>query len=104
MADDDKISIVTLTDEPDAGGERILGSGFKQRVDQIEVDVFAKEMNSFLKKLDKVLKEQPESIGNGFCMDEIQLNIQINAYGEIKLIGTLHAGIQSSMTLTLRKK
>jgi hypothetical protein len=97
-----EFTIITMTDESNTKGGLPFETSFKQKI-SMSSEVFSENLTLFLKNLSQVLEKQPESIGNGFSIDEIELNLTINASGGIELIGKAEVGVQSAITIKLKK-
>jgi hypothetical protein len=63
----------------------------------------AQRFKEFITAFETVLQECPENVGN-FSIDQLELNLTVNANGEIGLIGKISSGIATSIKVTLKRK
>jgi hypothetical protein len=100
-------SIWVITQEPEddvsksllpSVGRRIIAKSF-----EISNDVLAVHLEEFFKSFQMVLERLPNSIDH-FSIDEIQLNLDINASGGVELIGKGEAGLSTGLTFTLKRQ
>jgi hypothetical protein len=100
-------SIWVVTEEPEddlsksllpSVGRRVIAKSF-----EISNDVLALHLEAFFKSFQMVLGRLPSSIDH-FTVDEIQLNLVINANGGVELIGKGEAGLSTGLTFTLRRQ
>ena len=100
-------SIWVLTEEPQddlskpllpSVGRRVIAKSF-----EISNDVIALHLQEFFNSFQMVLGCLPSSIDR-FTIDEIQLNLTINASGGVELIGKGEAGLSTGLTFTLKRR
>jgi hypothetical protein len=100
-------SIWVITEEPEddisksllpSVGRRVIAKSF-----EISNDVLALHLEEFFKSFQAVLTCLPNAIDH-FTIDEIQLNLVINASGGVELIGKGEAGLSTGLTFTLKRR
>jgi len=96
-------TIITMTDDSNVKGGLPFGQSLAQKV-SIDTDVFSNNLNLFLVSFNQVLEKQPRSIGNGFSIDEVELNLAVNVSGGIELIGKADIGVQSAIKVKLKRE
>ena len=69
---------------------------------QVSAQILSDNLKSFLKNFEGVI--DPENDIGGFVIDEVELNLVVNAKGGIELIGKLEAGTQASMKIKLKRR
>jgi len=80
-----------------------LSQGREIKVFEVPSADLADKLALFLSDFQRVLEPQPSSFGS-FEIDEVELNLTVNAKGGIELIGTLGVGMESSIKIKLRRK
>jgi len=70
---------------------------------QISAELIAKNFRNFIKKFQDILGEQDHS-NDKFIIENIELNLAINAQGGIELIGKMSANIATSVKVKLVRK
>jgi hypothetical protein len=100
----DKYSFTIIATDDESNIQRGFPSlsDAKQKI-LLSPELFAENLKSFLDNFSKVLEKQPKTIGNGFAIDEIELTLAISASGGIELIGKAEVGMQSAITIKLKK-
>jgi hypothetical protein len=101
MSDDYDFEIITSDDVPDERG--ILSHAAPKKI-SVPSDVLVKGFGLFFKNLDKVLKEIPDPIGNGFSAEEMELSFSIGATGSIELIAKAGVDVKGAITIKLKRK
>jgi len=96
------ITILTLSDESNTKGGFPFGPTFKQKL-SVSPEVFSENLNIFLANFNQIIEKQPETIGKGFVIDEIELNLAVNASGGIELIGKADIGIEGGIKIKLKR-
>ncbi len=99
-------SIWVITEEPEdisksllpSIGRRVVAKSF-----EISNEVLALHLEEFFKSFQTVLGRLPTSIDH-FTVDEIQLNVAVNASGGVELIGKGEAGLSTGLTFTLKRQ
>ena len=95
-------TVITMPDETTTKSGLPFAPLTKQRVSMSSTDL-EKKLSEFLQSFGDVLEKQPESIGNGLKLDEIEINLSINASGGIELIGKAEVGVQSAIKLKFKR-
>lgn len=74
---------------------------------RVSADKLEAKMSEFLRVIGRVFKnaEQKANLTSGFCLEEIQLSVEVNGEGEVKLIGTgAKAGAKGAITLKFKRE
>jgi len=98
-----EFTIVTEPNKPNVG-EKSIGTSINHVVSKISSEVIAESFDGFINGLNEVLGKHSTSIGNGFVIDEIELNLTINASGSIELIAKAGAEIEGAIKMVLKRK
>ena len=69
---------------------------------QVSADVLSDNLKAFVKNFQGVI--DPEDDIGGFVIDEVELNLVVNAKGGIELLGKLEAGVQASIKIKLKRR
>jgi len=95
----------TIVAEPNkhGAGEKSLVDIPSHVVSKISSKVIAESFDSFINGLNEVLGKHPASVGNDFVIDEIELNLTIDASGSIELIAKADAKIEGAIKMTLKR-
>ena len=70
---------------------------------QVTSDTLAKNLESFLSNLESVIQVNPPN-DSPFYIDQMELNLAVNASGGIELLGKLEGGAQAGIKITLKRK
>jgi len=70
---------------------------------QVGSDVLAENLHDFLTNFEVILTKQPKPVG-GYLIDEIELNLTVNANGGVELIGKLGVGVQAAIKIKFRRQ
>lgn len=97
------ISILTNTDEADKNHGFQLGAKKVLAEVQVEAEVLEKNINEFLDSMSTVFGNIKTQISK-YELEEIELNLGINAKGGIHLIGTIDVEASTSIALKFKKK
>jgi hypothetical protein len=109
MADEDSISIWTAAEAaigtskaalPKLGGGITAGA---TEVVSVSVDTVRKNLSVFLEQIGPLLESSGEALKN-YDIDEIELNIAINASGGVELVGKLQAGAEAGLKIKLKRR
>ncbi|MHB9073685.1 MAG: Pepco domain-containing protein [Desulfobaccales bacterium] len=73
------------------------------QVVEIYPEVISKNLEFFLANFEPVLNGPGNNLGE-FEIDEIELNLNVNAEGGISLIGAIKAGVAASFKVKLKRK
>lgn len=92
-----------MTDDDSKSALPRLGKAAGMQVVKVGANVLAENMQSFLALLDEVLSNQPKSV-SGYSIDEIELNLAVNAHGGIELVGKLTAGMEAGIKIKLKAR
>ncbi len=108
MSKKDNIWIITM-DETQPGMEQLPQRGLDERSFSQKAigKVFSKEdlarhFGEFFANFRDILQEIPSDLG-AYKVDEIQLNLTVNAQGGFELIGKVEAGLVSGIGITLKR-
>ncbi len=102
MASSQKIEI--WTSAPSADAKAALPTFNKTRIEvtHVEASALSENLKTFLTEMQTVF-EIPKATTPGFQVDEIELNLGINAHGGIALIGKLEAGFTAGIKVKLKR-
>lgn len=103
MATNTVIEVWTDSQTTEAKAAVPMPAIFSRRAVDVKPEELSAKLKAFLSGFESVLRECPPVIG-GFSVDQIELNLAVNASGGIELIGKLSAGVQASIKLVLRKE
>lgn len=87
--------------------EKVVQAIRGTRVSAVSADKLEAKMSEFLRVVGRVFKnaEKEANLSSGFCLDEIQLSLEVNGEGEVKLIGTGgKAGAKGAITLKFKRE
>ncbi len=92
------------TDEPTGGEKAALPTLGRRMVERVSVDMslLSENLKEFIHDFQVILDEQPKS-PSGYCVDEIELSLGVNANGGIALLGKIEAGVQGSIKIKLKR-
>lgn len=77
--------------------------GYYQHIQKkFPTDALAKKFNEFINEIGNVFKGTPKALGD-LRLNEIELNLQINAEGGFDLIGKATVGMTTGIKVTLKK-
>ena len=81
-----------------------LPSFGRTRIDvaHVETTTLSASLETFLSDIESIF-EKSSSATSKFQIDEIELNLGVNAKGGVALIGKLEAGIQAGIKIKLRR-
>jgi len=96
------ITVVTVSDDSDTKGALPFKPNLPKQI-TIEPNDITSQMHTFLDNFQKIFEEQSQT-SNNFIIDEIELNLAINASGGIELIGKATAGIEGGIKVKLKRK
>ncbi|NER37400.1 MAG: hypothetical protein F6J93_26115 [Oscillatoria sp. SIO1A7] len=74
---------------------------------RVSADKLEAKMSEFLQVVGRVFKnaEQNANLNSGFCLDEIQLSVEITGEGEVKLVGSgVKTGAKGAITLKFKRE
>ncbi len=97
------INILTNVEETDTNHGFQLGAKKILKEVKVEADVLAKNVNGFLDSMSTVFGSIKTEL-NKYELDEIELNVGINASGGVHLIGTIDLEASSSIALKFKRK
>ena len=103
MATERKIAV--LTDDA-TGMQRSALPSFSstsRQVSEVATEVISSNLDQFLRSFEEAL-DGSVSRESSFAVDQIELNLVINAQGGIELIGKVNAGVTASFKVTLKRK
>lgn len=81
---------------------RGTGGKIGAQVVNVATDVIGNNMKAFLESMNSIFQEQPKELGD-YSIDEISLNVVVSSEGGIELVGKLSSGVESSITIVLRR-
>jgi hypothetical protein len=86
MDNNKKESIIIFSDSQPSQQLTGIKTSDARRPNSIDADVLRSNIKNFLSSMDKVISS-PLSIG-GYSLDSIQINAEINAEGQVGIMGT----------------
>jgi hypothetical protein len=99
MAEDEILVIAAPASKPATGEKALLG--FKGPV-QLSVAVLGENLRKFVESVNTLVSDLP-TIAEQFRLEEIELSVEVNAEGNIQLIGGLKTGVSGGLTLKLKR-
>jgi len=96
------ITVITVSDNSDTKGALSFKPNLPKQI-TIEPNDIVSQMHIFLDSFQQIFEEQSQT-SNNFVIDEIELNLAINASGGIELIGKATAGIEGGIKVKLKRK
>lgn len=69
---------------------------------QLSVAVLGENLKKFVESVNKLVSDLP-TIAEQFRLEEIELSVEVNAEGNIQLIGGLKTGVSGGLTLKLKR-
>ena len=96
------ITVITVSDNSDTKGALSFKPNLPKQI-TIEPNDIVGQMHIFLDNFQKIFEEQSQD-SNSFIIDEIELNLAINASGGIELVGKANAGIEGGIKVKLKRK
>jgi len=69
---------------------------------QVSTEVLSNNLREFVQKFQGAI--DPDVDIGGFCIEELELSLVVNAKGGIELLGKVEAGAQASLKIKLRKR
>lgn len=97
-----EITVITTSDDSDTKGALSFKPNLPKQI-TVESNDIVTEMHTFLNNFQKIFEEQSQ-VSNSFMIDEIELNLAINASGGIELVGKATAGIEGGIKVKLKWK
>jgi phage gp29-like protein len=81
-------------------------AGVIPRAKELEVEVLAQNVESFMIKVEQILEKTPEEVGKGkFRLTEFTISAEITGKGELALLGTgVEVGAQGGLTFKFERK
>lgn len=101
----EKWTIPILTDDFEGTQRNVLPtlSGASRRVSDVASELLSRNLQHFLRTFEKLLDSSDFSTSR-FAIDQIELNLVVNAEGSIELVGKVSSGVVASMKVTLKRK
>jgi hypothetical protein len=96
----DEILVVAAPYSKAVTGEKAL-LGFKGPV-QLSVTVLSENLKKFVESVNTLMAGLPK-IGEPYRLEEIELTVEVNAEGNVQLIGGVKTGITGGLTLKLKR-
>ncbi len=105
MKDEKFITVITSYNEvkPDTKAGLPSFKKIAEKEIKISSEKLAQNLQDFLESFKPVLEKQETKLGK-FVINEIELNLAINASGGIDLIGKLDVGIEGGITIKLQRQ
>lgn len=97
-----EITVITMSDDSDTKGALSFKPNLPKQI-TVESNDIVTGMHAFLDNFQKLFEEQSQ-VSNSFMIDEIELNLAINASGGIEMIGKASAGIEGGIKVKLKRK
>jgi len=97
--------ISILTEDCDSVRKNVLPSlaSGSRKVTEVAVDVLSGNLQQFLRNFEVALDSTDLSTSR-FQLDQIELNLVVNAEGSIELVGKVSSGVVASVKVTLKRK
>ncbi|MFK3602135.1 hypothetical protein A7D21_29390 [Pseudomonas sp. AP19] len=69
---------------------------------EVDLEILSENLKTVLSRFQAMLDEQPVA-KSGYCVDEIEVSLGVNAKGSIALIGKLEAGMQAGIKVKFKR-
>ena len=73
------------------------------KVFEIGIESLSGNLKTFIARIQRILDEQQENTST-YYIDEVELNLTVNASGGIELVGKLEAGAMGGIKIKLKKR
>jgi len=101
--EDKYVSIIIIEGQGETTSSGLVLHSYRATEGKVAPSVIAKEFSSFMEKMKSVFTSLPPSTGN-FSIEEVELNLAMNAEGGFSLIGRATAGMTTGVKVILRRK
>jgi len=100
--DEDTLTVVFIEGKETTTSSGLVLHSYSSNEVNFKTSILATKFKDFMEQINIIFNSIPKNIG-GLYMDEVELNLMMNAEGGFSLIGKATIGVETGITIKLKR-